>query len=124
VTPVISIVGVRAAVLAAALSKLPTDTVGLPYGTNLSAVETTLVMVVIDRIEPMSIACSADTAHVDVWLVSHLREPGVADDDLDALHDLTAAGLDTLPHGRRGTTERTVYLDTWPAYRIPMEVSL
>jgi hypothetical protein len=121
---VISIVGVRDAVLTAALSRLPSDTVGLPYGINLQSVESTLLMVVIDRIEPMSLACPADAAHLDVWIVSHLREPGTADDDLDALHDLTAAGLDTLPHGKRGTTERTAYLDTWPAYRIPMEVSL
>jgi hypothetical protein len=98
------------------------DLVVRPYGINLDAVESPLVLVYVTEVDPPSVACPTDVAHIDVLIVSPIREPGVGDDLLDDLHDLIAPALSRVGGVARGTSERTAYLDTWPAYRIPLEV--
>lgn len=101
---------------------VPVDTVVRPYGVNLDAIETPTVLVYVTEVDPPSVACPSDVAHIDVLLISPLREPGIADDLLDNMHDLIAPALSAVRGVARGTSERTAYLDTWPAYRIPLEV--
>lgn len=116
--------GIRSALAAHVAAALPADTVTRPYGVNLDSIDHPTVLVFVDSIDPPSVACPADVAHVDVLVVTHLREPGTADDALDALFDLAAPAADAFPGTvKRGTAERVTYLDTWPAYRIPLEVS-
>lgn len=116
--------GVRATVAAAVSAVLdPADALVRPYGVELESVDVgALVLVLVDSVEPPSVACPSDIVHLDVIAVVPVREPGPADDALDALHDLVAAALDQLPAAYRGRTERVTYLDTWPAYKIPLEV--
>lgn len=115
--------GVRQRIATAVAAVLdPDDSTVRGYGVNLDAVEHPTVLVLVDSVEPPSVACPSDVAHVDVILVVPQREAGPADDALDALFDLVAPALDQVAAAYRGTAERVTYLESWPAYRIPVEV--
>jgi hypothetical protein len=119
----VTVTGVRATIATALAGVVPPGTTVRAYPLALDAVEAPLVMVGIVGIDPPGTACPADAVDVEVLLVAPTREPGTADDHLDALFDLATPALDALPSVTRGTAERVTYLDTWPAYRIPLEYS-
>lgn len=119
------IAGIRtrvAQVVDDALAPVDPTAVVRPYGTNLDAVEAPTVLVIVDSVEPPSVACTTDVVHLDVLVIGYAREAGPADDQLDTLFDVVAPALDSLPSALRGRAERVTYLDTWPCYRIPVEV--
>lgn len=113
--------GVRAVIAQALAAVAPAGAVVRAYPLALEAVETAVVMVGIVSVDPPGVACASDAIACEVLAVVPTREPGTADDHLDALLDLLTPALDALPSVTRGTTERVTYLDTWPAYRIPLE---
>jgi hypothetical protein len=103
---------------------LPPPAVVKAYGVNIDAIEQATAFVIVTGIDPPSIACPTDRTQIDVLLVSHVREPGTGDDLLDDLFETARVALDALPRTVRGTAERVTYLESWPAYRIPLEIQL
>jgi hypothetical protein len=117
----VSVSGVRAHLAQVLAAAVPAGAVVRAYPLALDAVEATTLLVGIVAVDPPGIACPSDAVTCEVLAVVPTREPGTADDDLDTLLDLLTPALDALGNVTRGTTERVTYLDTWPAYRIPLE---
>jgi hypothetical protein len=117
----VAVTGVRATIAAALTAAAPQGATVRAYPLALEAVEAPVLMVGIVSVDPPGVACPADSVAAEVLLVVPTREPGTADDHLDALLDLVTPALDALPSVTRGSAERVSYLDTWPAYRIPLE---
>lgn len=108
--------------LAAVLAGELADADVIPYGVELDAIEADTVLVVIDAVRPPDVACPTDTVEATIVAVVPTRAPGLADDDLDALHDRVTDALDPLPGLRRVRSTRGRYQESWPAYLLQIEV--
>jgi hypothetical protein len=112
------VTGTRARV-AAALA--PAFVHVIAYPRDVDQVQDPTAVVVVESVDPPSVACPAPVVTLSVWVVTPLTEPGPADDAADTLLDaalsaLTGAGITWT------TAERAVWRDRNPAYRVTIEI--
>ena len=113
-----SIAGARARV-AAALAGTFTTVVDHPR--DVDQVQAHTAVVVLERVEPQSVACPAPVATLSVWVITPYTDPGTSDDDLDALLDRTLAAL-TAAAITWTQADRATWRDRSPAYRVTIEL--
>lgn len=105
--------------VAAALEPVPGLTV-VPFPRAADQITAPTALLVAEHVEPPTVACPAYVVTVAVWLVSHLTEPGPADDVLDETADLVLDALRkaSVPFQ---SAQRGVWNDRHPAWKITTE---
>ena len=92
----------------------------IPYPRDVDQVQAATAVVVVESVDPPGVACPVPMVNLSVWVVTHLTDPGSADDVLDDLLDDVLAALTTA--GITWTkAERAVWRDRNPAYRVTIE---
>jgi hypothetical protein len=104
------------------LLMLPDVTV-VPFSRNVDAPDRRTVIVEVDTVTPASTACPGVVVDLAVWLITPYTDPGPADDDLDAFLGDVVTVLD-LAGVNWTTAKRGVWGESYPAYRMTVEVPL